>query len=48
MAAVTASPPPDGRVSILPAGTVTFLVADVDQAAGASQQLHRVEAALAA
>jgi predicted ATPase/DNA-binding CsgD family transcriptional regulator/class 3 adenylate cyclase len=49
MAAGTASPPPDGRVSILPAGTVTFLVADVDQAAGPwRRQLHRVEAALTA
>jgi predicted ATPase/DNA-binding CsgD family transcriptional regulator/class 3 adenylate cyclase len=57
MSVGTESPRPDNRASILPTGTVTFLVADVDQptgrgfepAAGAWPQLHRVvDATLAA
>jgi predicted ATPase/DNA-binding CsgD family transcriptional regulator/class 3 adenylate cyclase len=55
MSAGAESPCPDKRASILPAGTVTFLVADVDEpaglgpAAGERPQLHKaVDPALAA
>jgi predicted ATPase/DNA-binding CsgD family transcriptional regulator/class 3 adenylate cyclase len=57
MSAGTQSPRRDHRASILPAGTVTFLVADVDQPAGRGHELaagpwprlrRAVEAAVAA
>ena len=56
MSAGTESPRRDNRASIFPAGTVTFLVADVDQsagrgiepAAGAWPRLQRVDAVVVA
>ncbi|HEV2893216.1 MAG TPA: hypothetical protein VG411_05665, partial [Actinomycetota bacterium] len=42
MTAGTESPRRDDRVSLLPAGTVTFLVAEVDQPAAAWPRLERV------